>query len=140
MNALDNERESRATDMLLNYETVKYFTAERIELAGYDAATRRYQGAEYWQMAFVSLLAIVQGTVAWAGLAAGLLVCVAGVASGAQTVGDAVLFVSMMQQLYVPLTFFGSYYRQVCVGFVLCVRVGGASQGACVVPKHTTHQ
>ena len=26
MNALDNAREARATDMLLNYETVKYFT------------------------------------------------------------------------------------------------------------------
>lgn len=43
MNALDNARESRATDMLLNYETVKYFTNEKFELAGYDHATRLYQ-------------------------------------------------------------------------------------------------
>ena len=43
MNALDNERESRATDMLLNYETVKYFCNERYELASYDRATRQYQ-------------------------------------------------------------------------------------------------
>ena len=43
MNALDNERESRATDMLLNYETVKYFTSELFELQGYDRATRQYQ-------------------------------------------------------------------------------------------------
>lgn len=43
MNALDNERESRATDVLLNYETVKYFCNEAFELAGYDKATRRYQ-------------------------------------------------------------------------------------------------
>jgi len=43
MNALDNERESRATDMLLNYETVKYFCNENFELASYDLATRQYQ-------------------------------------------------------------------------------------------------
>lgn len=43
MNALDNERESRATDMLLNYETIKYFCAEHAELSGYDMATRKYQ-------------------------------------------------------------------------------------------------
>jgi ABC-type transport system involved in Fe-S cluster assembly fused permease/ATPase subunit len=43
MNALDNERESRATDMLLNYETIKYFCAEGPELSGYDTATRKYQ-------------------------------------------------------------------------------------------------
>jgi ABC-type multidrug transport system fused ATPase/permease subunit len=42
----------------------------------------------------------------------GLAVCVRGVARGTLTVGDTVLFVTMMQQLYVPLTYFGSYYRQ----------------------------
>lgn len=45
MNALDNERESRATDMLLNYETIKYFCAEEAELSGYDTATRKYQAS-----------------------------------------------------------------------------------------------
>jgi ABC-type transport system involved in Fe-S cluster assembly fused permease/ATPase subunit len=43
MNALDNERESRATDMLLNYETVKYFCNELFELRVFDDATRQYQ-------------------------------------------------------------------------------------------------
>jgi ABC-type transport system involved in Fe-S cluster assembly fused permease/ATPase subunit len=43
MNALDNERESRATDVLLCYETVKYFCNEDFELAQYDKATRQYQ-------------------------------------------------------------------------------------------------
>lgn len=46
MNALDNAKEARATDMLLNYETVKYFTNERFELEGYDKATRKYQVRE----------------------------------------------------------------------------------------------
>ena len=46
MNALDNAREGRATDMLLNYETVKFFCNEKMELEGYDASLRQYQAAE----------------------------------------------------------------------------------------------
>jgi ATP-binding cassette subfamily B (MDR/TAP) protein 6 len=71
------------------------------------------QAAEYWQLAFLSLLSIVQSMVVWIGLAAGLIVCVWGSSRGTLTVGDTVLFITMMQQLYVPLTYFGSYYRQV---------------------------
>lgn len=64
-------------------------------------------------MAFLSLLSLVQSLVVWVGLAAGLVYCVWGSSRGRVSVGDTVLFISMMQQLYVPLTFFGSYYRQV---------------------------
>ena len=34
-----------------------------------------------------------------------------GVSQGTLTVGDAVLFLSLLQQLYAPLNYFGSYYR-----------------------------
>lgn len=36
-----------------------------------------------------------------------------GVANGSLTVGDAVLFVTLMQQLYAPLNYFGTYYRTI---------------------------
>ena len=36
---------------------------------------------------------------------------VQGVSKGTLTVGDAVLFLSLLQQLYAPLNYFGSYYR-----------------------------
>ena len=36
-----------------------------------------------------------------------------GVAEGSLSVGDAVLFVTLMQQLYAPLNFFGTYYRMI---------------------------
>ena len=45
-----------------------------------------FQAAEYWQLVFLSLLAIVQGCVVWVGLAAGVVVCVRGVAAGTLTV------------------------------------------------------
>lgn len=46
---------------------------------------------------------------------AGLVVCIRGIVAGELTVGDAVLFLTLMNQLYAPLSFFGSYYRQVRV-------------------------
>lgn len=41
MNSLDNERDSVATDMLLNYETIKYFTGEAWELKKYANAVSK---------------------------------------------------------------------------------------------------
>jgi ABC-type transport system involved in Fe-S cluster assembly fused permease/ATPase subunit len=88
-------------------------------------------------MAFLSMLSMVQASVAWVGLASGLVVCVWGVAEGSLTVGDTVLFVTMMQQLYVPLTYFGSYYRQVShaqwqVAAPVCLEEHGMCQHAAV--------
>lgn len=62
---------------------------------------------------FVSLLSMVQSSVVWMGLAGGLVVCTVGAARGELSVGDTVLFISLMSQLYGPLTVIGSYYRQV---------------------------
>lgn len=63
---------------------------------------------------------MVQSIVVWVGLAGGLIVCIWGCSRGTLTVGDTVLFITMMQQLYVPLTYFGSYYRQVGLVFLRC--------------------
>ena len=39
-------------------------------------------------------------------------------ADGSLTVGDAVLFITMVQQLSAPLNYFGSFYRQI-QGYVI---------------------
>ena len=45
-----------------------------------------------------------------------------GVAKGTLTVGDAVLFIAMVQQLSAPLNYFGSFYRQIQTYMIDCVR------------------
>ncbi|KAL4429585.1 hypothetical protein ABPG77_008634 [Micractinium sp. CCAP 211/92] len=118
MNKLDNDKEGKATDMLLNYETVKLFANEGFELRAFGRAIDAFQGQEYLQLACISLLNIAQSVLVFLGLAMGLVVCVRGIVSGVLTVGDAVLFLSLMNQLVAPLSFFGSYYRQIQKGLI----------------------
>ena len=44
MNRLDSLANGRAVDSLLNYETVKYFGNERLEIDAYDTAHERLGG------------------------------------------------------------------------------------------------
>lgn len=124
LNRLDNARSAKATDALLNYETVKYFANEELESDNYARAIDDYQKIDYRLSSSMNLLNIAQSVVIVSGIASGLAVCTNGIAKGSLTVGDAVLFVTLMQQLYAPLNFFGTYYRMiqqsmVCVFFLL---------------------
>lgn len=71
------------------------------------------QGQEFLQLSCLALLNMAQSTVISCGIAAGLAVCIQGVAQGNLTVGDVVLFLTIMTQLYTPLSSFQSYYCQV---------------------------
>ena len=46
MNDSDTEANTKAIDSLLNYETVKYFSAEEREAARYDRSMERYERSE----------------------------------------------------------------------------------------------
>ncbi|KAL6753380.1 mitochondrial half-size ABC transporter [Haematococcus lacustris] len=113
MNRTDQAQAARVTDALLNWETVKYFTNEQHEHAAYAAAIADYQSAEFKSQASINLLNSVQSGIMWIGITLGLLVCSKGVRDGELTVGDVVLFLSLMAQLYGPLNWFGAYYRTI---------------------------
>jgi ATP-binding cassette subfamily B (MDR/TAP) protein 6 len=111
LNKMDNARSARATDALLNYETIKIFGNERLETTNYRKAIQDYQSIDFKLIASMNALNVMQSLVIFSGVASGLMICTYGVAQGTLSVGDTVLFVSMMQQLYAPLNFFGTYYR-----------------------------
>jgi ATP-binding cassette subfamily B protein len=113
MNDSDTEANSKAIDSLLNYETVKYFSAEQREATRYDRSMERYERASVKTYTSLALLNTGQAIIFTAGLTATMLMCAIGVRSGNNTVGDFVMVNAMMIQLYQPLNFMGMVYREI---------------------------
>jgi ATP-binding cassette subfamily B protein len=113
MNDSDTEANTKAIDSLLNYETVKYFTAEEREATRYDRSMERYERASVKTYTSLAVLNTGQAIIFTAGLTATMLMCASGVRSGRNTVGDFVMINAMMIQLYQPLNFMGMVYREI---------------------------
>src|SRR5207344_2184374 len=113
MNDSDTDANVKAIDSLLNYETVKYFSAEEREAARYDRAMARYEDASVRAYTSLAVLNAGQAAIFTIGLAAVMVMCAFEIRSGSKTVGDFVLINAMMIQLYQPLNFMGMVYREI---------------------------
>ena len=113
MNETDQDANTKAIDSLLNFETVKYFGAEEREAARYDRTMARYERLSIRTYTSLAFLNAGQAVIFTAGLATVMTMCVVGIRSGKNTVGDFVLVNAMMIQLYQPLNFMGLVYREV---------------------------
>ena len=113
MNDSDTDANVKAIDSLLNYETVKYFSAEEREAARYDRAMARYEEASVRSYTSLAVLNAGQAVIFTSGLAAVMVMCALEIQSGTKTVGDFVLINAMMIQLYQPLNFMGMVYREI---------------------------
>uniref|UniRef100_A0A674DEX7 ATP-binding cassette sub-family B member 6 n=1 Tax=Salmo trutta TaxID=8032 RepID=A0A674DEX7_SALTR len=112
MNTQDNNAKSKAVDSLLNFETVKYYNAENYEVNRFEDAILKYQISEWKTQASLAFLNQTQNLIIGSGLLAGSLLCAYFVQEGKFKVGDFVLFSTYIIQLYTPLNWFGTYYRQ----------------------------
>jgi ATP-binding cassette, subfamily B, heavy metal transporter len=113
MNELDSSAHSRAIDSLLNYETVKYFNNEEFEAHRYDESLERYRKAAIKSQSTLSLLNTGQQLIIAASLVAMLYRATQGVVDGRMTLGDLVMVNAFMIQLYIPLGFLGTLYREI---------------------------
>src|ERR1700712_3279233 len=113
MNDSDTEANTKAIDSLLNYETVKYFSAEEREATRYDRSMERYERASVKTYTSLAVLNTGQAIIFTAGLTATMLMAAIGVRNGTNTVGDFVMVNAMMIQLYQPLNFMGMVYREI---------------------------
>src|SRR5277367_1575873 len=113
MNESDNDANAKAIDSLLNYETVKYFSAETREAKRYDRSMARYEEASVKAYTSLAVLNAGQAIIFTLGLAATMVLCAYGIKSGTNTVGDFVMINAMMIQLYQPLNFMGMVYREI---------------------------
>ncbi|KAI2527052.1 ATP binding cassette subfamily B member 6 (Langereis blood group) [Homo sapiens] len=118
MNTQENATRARAVDSLLNFETVKYYNAESYEVERYREAIIKYQGLEWKSSASLVLLNQTQNLVIGLGLLAGSLLCAYFVTEQKLQVGDYVLFGTYIIQLYMPLNWFGTYYRMIQTNFI----------------------
>ena len=113
MNSSDTDANAKAIDSLLNYETVKYFSAEAREAKRYDRSMARYEDASVKAYVSLAVLNAGQAAVFTLGLAATMVLCAYGIERGTNTVGDFVMINAMMIQLYQPLNFMGLVYREI---------------------------
>jgi ATP-binding cassette subfamily B protein len=113
MNNSDTEAATKAVDSLLNYETVKYFGAEKREAARYDLSMERYESSSNKSYTSLAILNTGQAAIFTLGLTTAMVLCASGVIAGTETVGDFVMVNAMMVQLYIPLNFMGMVYREI---------------------------
>ena len=109
----DNDAAQKSMDSLLNFETVKYFGAERREADRYDGAMAGYVEAALKTSYSLAALNAGQSVIITAGLVAVMVMAAAGVQSGALTTGDFVMVNAYMIQITVPLNFLGTVYREI---------------------------
>jgi ABC-type transport system involved in Fe-S cluster assembly fused permease/ATPase subunit len=113
MNVLDSRGNSQAFDSLLNYETVKYFGNERMELQRYDNTLTDWENVAVKSQSSMSLLNLGQGSIIALGVTLIMFFAARGVVAGNMSVGDLVLVNAFMLQLFIPLSFLGIVYRQI---------------------------
>jgi ATP-binding cassette, subfamily B, heavy metal transporter len=113
MNDADQEANTKAIDSLLNYETVKYFGNEEHEARRYDVALRQYETAAVRTRVSLSWLNIGQNFIIAAGVTLLMSMSALAVVAHKATVGDFVLVNAYLIQLYLPLNFLGTVYREI---------------------------
>ncbi len=111
MNSLESEANGRAIDGLINYETVKSYTNEKLELGKYDSTLSEWEKAAIKSQSTMSLLNFGQGSIIAIGVTLILYFAVKGVTEQQLSLGDLVLINTMMLQLFLPLGFLGIIYR-----------------------------
>jgi ABC-type transport system involved in Fe-S cluster assembly fused permease/ATPase subunit len=113
MNDADQEANTKAIDSLLNYETVKYFGNEAHEARRYDIALQRYETAAVNTRVSLAYLNIGQNAIIALGVTLLMGMAALSVVNGKASVGDFVLVNAYLIQLYLPLNFLGTVYREI---------------------------
>ncbi len=118
MNDSDTDANSKAIDSLLNFETVKYFGNERMEVERFDRSMARYEKAATKTWTSLAWLNFGQTVIFVIGMAICMILSARAVMAGTQTIGDFVMINALLMQLAIPLNFIGFVYREIKQGLV----------------------
>ncbi|MGB1311505.1 MAG: ABC transporter transmembrane domain-containing protein, partial [Leucothrix sp.] len=112
MNRLDSEANTQAFDSLINYETVKYFNNEKLELDRYDNTLAEWEGMAVKSQTSMSMLNFGQSAIIAIGVTIIMFFAANQVVDGSMSIGDLVMVNAFMLQLFIPLGALGMIYRQ----------------------------
>jgi ATP-binding cassette subfamily B protein len=118
MNMSDQDANTKAVDSLLNYETVKYFNAEKHETARFDVSMEKFTNASIQSQTSLSVLNTGQAVIINIGMGIVLVLAALGVKAGTYTLGDFATANAILLQLYVPLNLLGTVYREIVQALV----------------------
>ena len=114
----DNHTSQRAVDSLLNYETVKYFNAEKLEEERYRDSVQRYAKAAVRNETSLAWLNIGQSFITNVMMGGTMAYTVWGWSKGWLSVGDLVLVNTLLAQLFRPLDMLGMVFREIKQGLI----------------------
>lgn len=113
MNRLESKANNEAIDGLINYETVKYFGNEALEIRRCDATLQAWENSAVLTQTSLSALNFGQGAIIAVGVTGIMFFAAAEVLAGRMTLGDLVLVNAFLLQLFIPLGWLGIVYRQI---------------------------
>ena len=112
VNRLDSSAKSLLADSLINYDTVKYFTNEKIESSRFGGIMGHWIEAAVANQKALFFLHVGQSGIIAIGVAAVMLLAGQGVLLHRMTVGDLILINAYVIQICLPLNALGFVYRE----------------------------
>jgi ATP-binding cassette, subfamily B, heavy metal transporter len=112
MNRYESQANNEAIESLVNYETVKYFGNEALELKRCDATLDKWEDNAVISQSSMSALNFGQAVIIAIGVTLIMFFAADEVKNGNMSIGDFVLVNAFLLQLFIPLGFLGIVYRQ----------------------------
>ena len=107
----DSEAGNRATDSLLNYETVKFFGNEKYEAEKYDEKLANFEKHALDTDRSLAVLNLSQSLILTGCLVLNIWFAANGVINKTLTLGDVVMIAGYFNSIQKPLFYLGSTYR-----------------------------
>ncbi|ABM60945.1 ABCB family ABC transporter ATP-binding protein/permease [Halorhodospira halophila] len=124
-NEMDNQSNTRAVDSLLNYETVKYFNAERYEAERYDRDLAAWEQARIKHRLSLAALNSGQAFIVAAAITVMMGMATFQVLEGRMSLGDLTMINAYLLQLFIPLNNLGFVYREMRESLINIERMFG---------------
>jgi ATP-binding cassette, subfamily B, bacterial len=112
VNYLDSSAKSLLADSLINYDTVKYFTSEKVESNRFQSIMDDWIEAVVANQRALFVLHVGQSAIIALGVASVMLLAGRDVMSRTMTVGDLILINAYVIQICLPLNALGFVYRE----------------------------